>query len=695
MDAAAASIAFIQITTDIVKCVVKARKLWQQIKDIPDEIREMLSDMDDLGIMFEGIKNQLESDNSPLSLNDPSVIRSLDIARQACEGLAKLITDMNTKISSKKGLKKKAAVLKITMKKENLDQYQQRLYRLISRLQLSAQFYNIALTSRTPEMISRRVTADLTTYMDRRQVEAPKLISRLVTADLTTYMDTQKTTKWPAPSFGEEQTQEGWFTKNTSVSPTGKPIAKPKRTSSFKLGKLELDYAKGTGAWQARIQWPSWLSESIYEVASNPSPSGWMCNFRIYNVVSFHSEIITKVRSGDKDGVLELFRTRKASPFDVDQTGTSLLYFAADKRNYDICKLLLRMGLDDRLVVPNTPRFECPLMSLVTAPPSERQIGGEPEKNRQRIVELFNSYMDAPESTLILKAFNMLVGYDYGDAGVAAFQKSFLPKLYTSPLRDRLEGFRLGSFQMTSRYVLTMFLEENARGTFHDVSQSTREQLSLVHSAALALGIRFADDVVFPGKMFPVMRQYNDRWSELVQQIGAVADYEDLNSIETVTPWDAYHVPVWRGTPLISAIGGALCYMSPDLEFYHWDNVFQKTIQEWVLNLQVAGVDLVEYGRREVIALGQARGALDADAIVMSRNQARPPGGVRHYTGSVRGKWNENHWVPIRLLGLEVGPCPEDWRLIWAPEFEWMACQFWKLIQKEEDIVVPGSWVES
>ncbi|KAK7429196.1 hypothetical protein QQZ08_004206 [Neonectria magnoliae] len=143
MEAAAASIAFVQITTDIVKCVVKARRLWQEVKDVPDEIQEMLSDMDDLGTMFNGIKHQLESNNSSLSQDDPSVTRSLDIATQACDGLTKLIKDMSTQINSKNGMKKKAAALKVTMKKEHLDQYQQRLFRLINRLQLSAQFYNM------------------------------------------------------------------------------------------------------------------------------------------------------------------------------------------------------------------------------------------------------------------------------------------------------------------------------------------------------------------------------------------------------------------------------------------------------------------------------------------------------------------------------------------------------------------------
>ncbi|KAK7404049.1 hypothetical protein QQX98_010170 [Neonectria punicea] len=293
----------------------------------------------------------------------------------------------------------------------------------------------------------------------------------------------------------------------------------------------------------------------------------------------------------------------------------------------------------------------------------------------------------------------MIADFNPGDAGVEAFQESFLPTLYTSPLRCRLEAFRLGSFHMTSHYVLLKFLEKDGQVTAGDVKQSTLEQISLIHSAALALGIRFADEVVFPGKVFPVIARYRECWSEMVQNIVSVAELEDLNSIETVTPWDAYHVPNWRGTPLVSAVAGALCYMSPDIEFDHWDNVIQKTIQKWVSDLEVAGVDLVEYGRREVVAIEKVRGALDADAIVKSRTLIRPSGGVRtdwtNYRGGRLTGWNENYYIPIRLLRLEVGPRPKDWQLVWAPEFEWMAYQFWELIKKEEEIVMPGSWVDS
>ncbi|KAF7544124.1 hypothetical protein G7Z17_g10200 [Cylindrodendrum hubeiense] len=657
MDAAAAGIAFVQISTDIAKCVVKAHQLWQQIKDLPHEIQEMLADLEVFGAMFEDIQEQLEADATSLSRDDAPIKRSLKLARDAYVGLNDLVMDMSTTISTKRGLKKKAAMIRITVKKDKLDQYQQ-----------------------------SRGTAKLT-----------------------------------AKTHEGAGAQTGSYMNNKAlISGSQKSAAARRAHAPSKLGRFALAYTKGTGAWQACIQWPSWLSGSIYEIESNPGFGGWMYNFRTYNIVPTNSEIILRIENGDKDGALELFNSGKASPFDKDEGGASLLsassrssskeivlmiwQYAAKSNSYETCKLLLRMGLHEPLAQPIERKEGGPLCMLVFgsySPPGEKK---EPEavKETQRIAELFNSYLDEPESTTILRLFNYEEQWQYGGDYVKAYQQCFLPTLHTGSPRNRFDAFRLASFHMRSGYrTLRFFITNDREVTSDDVSQSTREQLSLVHSAAVALGIRWPDEILVPPnkKGFPIPYVYEESWSETIHKVASVAGGDDLHSIETVNPWDIYQVPIWRGTPLISVIGGALCYISPDKSFFHWDAVFQGTIRQWVLDLQIAGVDLTTYGRREALTLrDQMRGALDADAIEMSRNQIRnvmPNGSKTGRACEVEsGGWNDNHWVPIRLLGLEVGPRPEDWRLEWVPEFEWMACQFWKLIEKENTVAMPGSWVE-
>ncbi|KAM0342682.1 hypothetical protein ACHAPU_009292 [Fusarium lateritium] len=304
---------------------------------------------------------------------------------------------------------------------------------------------------------------------------------------------------------------------------------------------------------------------------------------------------------------------------------------------------------------------------------------------------------------MVVRLFDYQRDCDYADDYVRIFRQRFLPNFYTGPLIHRLEAFRLGSFHCQSDSTLIGLLAQDEKITSFDVTESSRNGVSLLHSAAIAFGIRFADEVLPMERGWAMwnLSPYNDGWSDLVQQVASAATSEDLHTVETVQPWDIYHVPTWKGTPLISVLGGALCYISPDVEFVHWDTVFQECIREWVSLLQKSRVDLMVYGEQEAMSISQnLRSAFDASAIEASRNTIRdsmPPASAsmafRRAERSERHVWNSNHWVPVRLLELTYGPTPSDWRIIWAPEFEWMAKEFWQTIEKEH-VIMPGSWVD-
>lgn len=125
----------------------------------------------------------------------------------------------------------------------------------------------------------------------------------------------------------EEQCTSIESLKVTQYTHSG--IDRPTRPKTFapsNIGRFSLSYVTNTGAWQAYIQCPSWLSQSVLELQSNPTLWSSNYSFRVYNIVSYDSDVVQMVRKGDKNGVLQLFSSRKASPFDKDQYGSSLLY---------------------------------------------------------------------------------------------------------------------------------------------------------------------------------------------------------------------------------------------------------------------------------------------------------------------------------------------------------------------------------
>lgn len=321
----------------------------------------------------------------------------------------------------------------------------------------------------------------------------------------------------------------------------------------------------------------------------------------------------------------------------------------------------------------------------------------------EQITGIFRTFLRHPDAIPTERLLDLVREFTYGDDGVLKFLDLFMPSYYSLPLRDRLEAIRLGAFTVRSDATMQYLLSPDGVVRASDVSQSSREKLSLVHSAAVALGCRYTD-YVNPYRKSPwYFGPYpGDGWCNLVTRIAAVASASDMHSFELVTPHDAFQVPVWRGTPLISVIGGVLCCASPDLTMAHWDLFFQSNLQRWLTDLQAAGVDLMEYGQREALSLHSSgensKGAFDADAIKRSKTVPRRALGrggkdlkiCRRAKDTTR---NVNYWVPIRIIDLRIGKNPEDWQILWAPEFEYMANEFWQMIEKQ-DVRIPGAWVD-
>ncbi|KAJ3522352.1 hypothetical protein NM208_g12897 [Fusarium decemcellulare] len=692
MEAAASVIAFVQISTEVVKCMVKTKQLWDQSRDLPGEIQGLIKRLEGYIPIFKGIQKQLCSQDFVSALEDDMLIAdSLAFCMRAHRTLESTVEDLTLQLNAKKGFKRRLAAVKMVIGKDKLDQLKNKLSDSIELLNLSCMAWNMAVARRTPEVIVSRITRQINTYAERVQAPTPTVIE--ITEDSK---HTQKDISVETVETVSEDTTEQ-HNQSTLVPRRAQKLVKTYYPS--KLGRFALAYTTGTGAWQAYVQWPSWLSSSVCEVQSSPAVCGWTYSYRVYNIISPKSEIITKITTGDKAGVLELFNSRKASPFDKDPQGCSLLWYATTSKNFELCQLLLSLGLQGTLCDERGGLFgRSPLAPSVRL--SDRD---NPGTDWMKIVDLFNSYMDEPESNMIMHLLDYRSDRDEDDDSVRAFQQRFLPKFYNGPLRARLEAFRMGSLTLQSPRTVLGLLTQNEQITSFHVNHSSHEKLSIVHSVAIALGQRFAGEVVpYNGgyAMWRRARKYTKGWNDLVQQAASVAEVEDLHMIETIQMWDIYAVPAWRGTPLISVIGGALCYISPDISFFQWDAVFQQCLQRWVTDLQEGGVDLESYGKREAVALRtQMRDAFDADAIESSKPNMRDSLGlgaaemVFGIGGRLddRRKWNVNHWVPIRLLDLETGPAPSDWRITWVPEFEWMACQFWAMMEKE-NVIMPGQY---
>ncbi|KUJ23443.1 uncharacterized protein LY89DRAFT_713899 [Mollisia scopiformis] len=98
---------------------------------------------------------------------------------------------------------------------------------------------------------------------------------------------------------------------------------------------------------------PSWWLSTMgiiwgIQIVLSKSFRGLDCSLRTYFAVPDDSLVFQVCQSGDVAALQELFKSRKASPWDTDSRGYTPLFFAARARQLEICHILINQGADVR-----------------------------------------------------------------------------------------------------------------------------------------------------------------------------------------------------------------------------------------------------------------------------------------------------------------------------------------------------------
>lgn len=286
------------------------------------------------------------------------------------------------------------------------------------------------------------------------------------------------------------------------------------------------------------------------------------------------------------------------------------------------------------------------------------------------------------------------------DEQIQEVLRIFKDDYYEWPSSERLEAVRYGSLNIHGPKTLRKLLHADGVISDADVTDSIKAGISLIHTAAITLGLRYAAQVLSEPTLIDPCRLYCCCWSRLVSDLGKLAQPEDLHSIETVTAWEPYCVPQWTGTPLISLLGGALCHLCPRSPPGRMDRVLHEVMKHWLETLREAGIDLVDYGKREEEACKSRTydfaGAFDSNAIQASKRVVYPPMDRHTYGRDLsraegNGTVGYQYSLPLRLFDLKYGQRIEDWNLSWGVEVEVLAAEFWELVEMPE-VNMPGGW---
>lgn len=76
----------------------------------------------------------------------------------------------------------------------------------------------------------------------------------------------------------------------------------------------------------AMYRGPAWLINRAWQIQASKAMCGWNISLRTSNVIRRSSPVFDLASNGDIEGLQVLFSNGKASPFDCDETGWTILH---------------------------------------------------------------------------------------------------------------------------------------------------------------------------------------------------------------------------------------------------------------------------------------------------------------------------------------------------------------------------------
>ncbi|KAK2046790.1 hypothetical protein LZ31DRAFT_184941 [Colletotrichum somersetense] len=690
MDIAASGIAFLQVGVSTGKAIIKAIQLWEQVKQLPDDLRARIKRLKSLEPMLRQI--EIDFTKLPDLRVHPAAQQSVAYAREAETTLRSHIEKLEGKIQGpKSNFRRRVNSIKIiTLKKEEMSMLESELAWAMESVQLAITCFHMAKSELSERSIINETSARIREYnmacQDDMVKRTAQAVANMIKAEQSSAVDLK-----PVDFDTDKQTEE-----NGPIRKTNGIFAWPSSFEATVLGRYSFRRSRANNGWTVSVQMP-W-SQYVRELRW----TGWQYCFHAYNIRPRSSPAFRAAETGDLTGLVNLFKAGQATPFDRNELGQSLLYLAAENESLEVCQVLIQQGVpadDER--EPYGKYGLNPIDAIVDSRVKFVSPTGADATHRS-LISLFRTAAQVTSTLTIERLFAYVVEYDHGDLFVREYQTQFLPGYYGLPLRDRAEAVRLASFVAHDPQTCRSLLSANREVARGDVEESRRQGFSLLHSAAIAVGKRMADDLQYDPRTFRG-RSYTECWSYLIiDTVRAAPDIKSLCHVETVVPWDWFLVPVWRSTPLVSLLGGALCRLSPDVRLSEWDSVFQAVLKQWLRDLQCAGVDLLEYGRQEALiqklTFTEVKGAFDSHAINASRRVVRS-----ELKEASKESWmvrvdrefdkSDRYWNPIRITALDYGPEVDDWRVRWLVESEAFAGEFWRVVEAPR-ATMPGSWVD-
>ncbi|KAK8005863.1 hypothetical protein PG991_012160 [Apiospora marii] len=310
LGAVASSIALAEVAGKAGGAVLKLKKLWEEINNVPETIADLMMQIECLDPAIWEAETHFQSALPPLLWNDTAARKSAQCCRTALQKLTDLVDDLSIQINSTRRTSRKLAYLKVMLKKDELRSLEKRLETAVRMLQSAQNGYMITLLKLQPDIIVAKAFA-------QSQSSPP------ATSLMASPQENQPVAKMDS---GRDHAAEDVITSYQCKS---------------------LDSSRPSKGWATSFQVPQWLlgKRQAWELCAERSYSGWKFNFRVSCLRSRHSSVFTAAQRGDVRTLRRLFDSGLASPFDRTVEGATIAHYGVMGASVETLKLVIDMGL--------------------------------------------------------------------------------------------------------------------------------------------------------------------------------------------------------------------------------------------------------------------------------------------------------------------------------------------------------------
>ncbi|KAK8010071.1 hypothetical protein PG990_009036 [Apiospora arundinis] len=638
----ASGIAVAQLGVATGGAILKLKQLWDQVNDAPETISDLIERIDLIYPSVWDFEQQCSQYGLPPTLWDnATATRSLAYCRKALKKLSDVVDAFAAQISTRRGFRKKLVAFKVVLKKGELTRLEEQLRNSLEVLRYAQDAYTRALLIATPDIVALKL------------LQQP-LRSNPHTASLQDLNDESTS---PTLYESDEEAQTSIAVPRTTQPKYRRSIKAWDPWSTFGTWLIRTDPQE----LDAEFRPPWWLAGlcSSFHLQMYKHNSAWDIHLRLYLDRSMNDPVFLMARDGDTVGLQSLFDQRRASPFDRNQYGWTLLHYTISFNRLEATKFLIEMGAD--FTEPDRSGYRpTRIVGLLSNLESNRVDAG------MELARLLLPEIDLPEPTSELSELQCKCPITTSWGVFQHLQPVLCPHHHETILQSRLK--KLDEFYTTNVQIDQFLLNP----------EWTLDPERLCNEAWTESNISLLHHTVF--------NHIDLYWMNRVEEARRL--HEFTTDIMRVTT-DLHPRKMGRSlgracselhfgiTPFIRLIMGLLIF---DFE-YSLTAPVRATIvlQTWVQDLVKADVDIKEYGSREhdILREIQAESCLSFKIGAGVFNDI--PSGLRGYE--------------ICLYGFTYGPNIEDWTILCNEPTDEFAGKFWDLVE-DRPLDMPGAWFD-